>query len=167
MSEHHCDPDWEELSSEQLSTVDYSSLTSSYGEHPFPFPPSEGFPFPDGPHGGPGHHGPPPPGGPGRGGEDWDPDTTWGPTIYRATYSLPTTLDSVYFLSRGAHSYGHIRYEDTEDGKGDAISVNVSMRYWNKEARESVKMCILSKGDGHMGFGIFVSSIHTFRAQSC
>lgn len=77
--------------------------------------------------------------------------------LYKAQYSLPPRqLESVYFLTRGDHSSGSIRYESAaEDAKN--ITINVEMRYWYKEARESVNMCILTRSKSDMGFGIFVS----------
>lgn len=80
------------------------------------------------------------------------------PTIYKAQYHLPASLESLYFLSKGSHSHGTFRYEMAhEDSKN--ISISVEMRYWRKDARESVNMCILRRTKTHMGFGIFVCQI--------
>ena len=62
-------------------------------------------------------------------------------------------------ISRGQHSHGDVVFTSTEGGKGDKIEIDVIVRYWKKDAMESLKMCKLTKGDGNMGFGIFVSAL--------
>lgn len=86
----------------------------------------------------------------------------YAPTIYRAKYSLPAALESLYFLSKGAHAHGTFRYEMAHaDSNASNITINVEMRYWRKDARESINMCVLRRSKTHMGFGIFVCQLLT------
>jgi hypothetical protein len=179
ISPEHCQPDWSEvILGEDEGTAEFEDSQLSMISYPRrrPHPPRRGPRGPqhngnngkrDGRHGGP-HHSPPSP--PpcwdhncprpphGSRGHGPGPDHEWAPTIYRATYSLPADLESLYFLSRGAHSHGVFRYETGHELQKN-ITIDVVMRYWNKSARGSVNMCLLRKSARHMGFGIFVSGL--------
>ncbi|KAF8320796.1 hypothetical protein DL93DRAFT_2163771 [Clavulina sp. PMI_390] len=76
------------------------------------------------------------------------------PFLYRARYSLPVNLDSIYFLNRGSFASGTVRYE-LAPHDSDSISIDVSMRYWRKEVQGRVNMCVLHRGGFEKGFGIF------------
>ena len=171
MSPGHCQPDWSDvILGEEEGMAEFRDPQFSMISYPQFLHPRRG---PRGPHngnhgGGKGRHDrphrqpappppcldyncPPPPHGPrGR----W-PGHQHAPTIYRATYSLPSDLESLYFLSRGAHSHGAFHYETGHESQRN-ITIDVVMRYWNKSARDSVNMCLLRKSTKHMGFGIFV-----------
>ena len=79
----------------------------------------------------------------------------------RASFDLPLSSDTLFFLSRGATA-GAINIVQSPalgDQKADVARVVVVAKYWRPSALDDVRVCSITRQQGEVGVGIFVSFV--------
>lgn len=72
------------------------------------------------------------------------------------TFSVPTSADLVYLLSRGRHGHGSLQIELSDKSDGD-IEVETVIHYYHKAVLDLTQVCLLERDGGKRGVGIYVS----------
>ncbi|KAG8901229.1 hypothetical protein FRB99_005470 [Tulasnella sp. 403] len=96
---------------------------------------------------------------------DWDDAWSPIPSFYppysaKTTFTLPSNVPLLYFLSKGSFASGNIRFVYSEEEGSDEerpVQGEIVTRYWSLAARNNVNICTLSKEEGSYGLGIYTA----------
>ncbi|TEB38069.1 hypothetical protein FA13DRAFT_1785904 [Coprinellus micaceus] len=77
------------------------------------------------------------------------------PLSINTKFTLPVNAESLYLLSRGAHSSGSVDILTSATQARDSVTVVVTAKYYNQRMRDVVKVCQISRRKGEEGVGIF------------
>ncbi|CAK5284905.1 unnamed protein product [Mycena citricolor] len=72
------------------------------------------------------------------------------------TFGVPQ--ETLLLVSKGAYSSGNLRISATED-RDDTAEVKVIVRYRDQERRDAAKVCLIERGEGELGVGLFTSQM--------
>ncbi|KAA1470449.1 hypothetical protein DENSPDRAFT_836245 [Dentipellis sp. KUC8613] len=104
-------------------------------------------------------------------GEAWtplglEPDHSYPPNFKAKTeFDLPITSDALFFLSRGSLSSGAIRIEK-DSRVEDKVGVSILVHYHSRTALSRANVCLLTRGEGQNGIGIFTPDWRSSPKQS-
>ncbi|TFK45094.1 hypothetical protein BDQ12DRAFT_642266 [Crucibulum laeve] len=76
------------------------------------------------------------------------------PYTSKTTFSLPLSSDVLFLLSRGPLSSGSVDIV-TSSEEGEAVKVDVVVKYFREHVRDISNVCLVSRKDGEIGIGIF------------
>lgn len=72
-------------------------------------------------------------------------------------FELPIDSETLFFLSRGVYSGGHVKIVTT-DKESDVAQVKVRFEYLRPGGPKIAKVCQFTRADGENGIGIFASA---------
>ena len=83
------------------------------------------------------------------------------PFSSETTFELPVTSETLFLISRGHLSSGTVDLVTSRKQARNSVSVHVVANYFRADIRDLTKVCLLERGKGENGVGIFVSRTST------
>lgn len=81
------------------------------------------------------------------------------PYSAETSFDLALSSDVLLLLSRGSLSAGRVDVV-TSPALSDVVRVQVVVNYFRKDIRDLAQACLIKRGDGENGVGIFVSAVN-------
>jgi len=88
-----------------------------------------------------------------RGGEDGWPPTSRAQFL---SFNIPLNLSAIYVMARGQQATGRVRVEPHQTSVNE-VTVDITAQYHEWETFKGTIMCLMERGEGEQGVGIFVS----------
>lgn len=84
-------------------------------------------------------------------------DTYPGDYTFRESfsYTIPTSSDLIYFLSRGNGGHGSLQFTTSDDVAQDSVIVDIVVEYNKFETIQKSNICLLSRNVNERGVGFF------------
>lgn len=71
------------------------------------------------------------------------------------SFSIPSSSDLIYFMSRGDYGHGSLEFI-VSDQAGDDVKVDVVAEYYRPRVLKSSNVCLLSRKNNERGIGFYV-----------
>ena len=95
-------------------------------------------------------------------------DTPWLPVspFQFPPFAIPLDSNSIFVISGGQQGTGTVQVELDRMAVNNEITVDITAQYYDQDARQDATVCLMEKGKGELGVGVFVSN-GSFKTVTC